>query len=356
MARGFGNPVVGGVGNLIRSWIQSVPFVSGSTGWRISKNGNAEFNNAIFRGTVTITSGNDLLVYSTAAPALNKLIVAIAGSAGNDGLGNSWLAGINLYDSAGVQIGVWSTAGFKLINDVGGGFVLVSPNNGTLRSPSFSFSGNVAGLSSVNADIHSNVNGIFPNQYEGMFIGSPKTTADTGGSTADILILGAAPPANNSASGLFQWANTATGVITLGQWDNNGFHIYRGDITAVQPGTSSPPIAESWHSPALNAGFANHGGTNAVVSYQKEGVNGGRVRLGGQFDCTANHAANTILFTLPAGYVPGFSQQFIVPNGLSGSAGQNSVIAVNTSGQVVIVPASTNGNSCILDGIVIELD
>lgn len=52
MTEGFSDPVVGGLGTLIRQYIQSQNYVPGSTGWRISQNGDAEFNNAIFRGVL----------------------------------------------------------------------------------------------------------------------------------------------------------------------------------------------------------------------------------------------------------------------------------------------------------------
>ncbi|EKN3982774.1 DUF1983 domain-containing protein, partial [Yersinia enterocolitica] len=38
----------------IGNYIQSENFVAGSVGWSINKNGNAEFNNATFRGNVTM--------------------------------------------------------------------------------------------------------------------------------------------------------------------------------------------------------------------------------------------------------------------------------------------------------------
>lgn len=42
----------------ISDTLQSTNFVSGSTGWRIRKNGNAEFNNGTFRGTLDGVDGN----------------------------------------------------------------------------------------------------------------------------------------------------------------------------------------------------------------------------------------------------------------------------------------------------------
>lgn len=51
-----GNPIAGGIGSLIRQWLQSVPFVHGSTGWRISRNGDVEFNSGVFRGNLSASS------------------------------------------------------------------------------------------------------------------------------------------------------------------------------------------------------------------------------------------------------------------------------------------------------------
>lgn len=50
----FNNDIAGGNGQLVRNWIQSVNYVAGSSGWRISKNGNAEFNNGTFRGSIEV--------------------------------------------------------------------------------------------------------------------------------------------------------------------------------------------------------------------------------------------------------------------------------------------------------------
>lgn len=50
----FNNDIAGGNGSLVRNWIQSQNYVAGSTGWRISKDGDAEFNNGTFRGSIEV--------------------------------------------------------------------------------------------------------------------------------------------------------------------------------------------------------------------------------------------------------------------------------------------------------------
>lgn len=48
---GFTDAIVGGASNLIRKAIRSPNFVAGLSGWSINKDGSAEFDNLIVRGT-----------------------------------------------------------------------------------------------------------------------------------------------------------------------------------------------------------------------------------------------------------------------------------------------------------------
>lgn len=50
----FRNPIVAGV-QLVREAIQSANFVAGVSGWRITRTGDAEFNNATLRGELLVT-------------------------------------------------------------------------------------------------------------------------------------------------------------------------------------------------------------------------------------------------------------------------------------------------------------
>lgn len=68
----FNNDIAGGNGSLVRNWIQSPNFVSGSSGWRIAKDGSCEFNNGTFRGS--ITSGN---------PAAAHIVINNVGGTGD---------------------------------------------------------------------------------------------------------------------------------------------------------------------------------------------------------------------------------------------------------------------------------
>lgn len=90
---GFSNEIVGGAAALIRAAIKSPNFQHLVQGWSINKDGSAEFNNLIVRGTF---EGNDFILNSAGfflyqgTPAAGNLIVAITSAAGTDQFGNAY--------------------------------------------------------------------------------------------------------------------------------------------------------------------------------------------------------------------------------------------------------------------------
>lgn len=102
---GWNDPVVGGVA-LRRAAIQSPNYVAGTTGWTINQDGSVEFNNGVFRGTVTAGTfqGTDFTINSAGAffysgtPAAGNLIASIAPAAGTDSFGNHYIQGMGSYD------------------------------------------------------------------------------------------------------------------------------------------------------------------------------------------------------------------------------------------------------------------
>lgn len=98
----FSNEVIGGNGVLIRNTLQSQNFVTGVSGWQITKSGNAEFNNGTFRGT--LTSGTN--------PGAHVII--------NDTDGTP----LKIYDSSNFLIGYIDKFGvFASRQDIGGGVI-----------------------------------------------------------------------------------------------------------------------------------------------------------------------------------------------------------------------------------------
>jgi hypothetical protein len=101
----FQNPITGGQGALIRPAIKSPNFVEGVSGWSIDRNGNAEFNDGTFRGTVTASTfeGTDFMINTDGAffyngtPGAGNLIASIAPSDGTDPYGNAYLEGLTTY-------------------------------------------------------------------------------------------------------------------------------------------------------------------------------------------------------------------------------------------------------------------
>lgn len=55
---GFQHDIAGGDGNLVITSVQSPDFVHGVSGWQISRNGNAEFNNVQARGQFFLAGAN----------------------------------------------------------------------------------------------------------------------------------------------------------------------------------------------------------------------------------------------------------------------------------------------------------
>lgn len=129
---GFNNSILGGVGALIRQYIQSPNYVAGTSGWTINRDGSAEFNAGTFRGNIT-TSG-DVLLYSP-APGAGTLKFAFSAAGGADAYGNTYPAGISFATVAAANLAgilswginelVGHTAGYIAgIRDVGGFFRL----------------------------------------------------------------------------------------------------------------------------------------------------------------------------------------------------------------------------------------
>lgn len=92
---GFPDAFAGNQGTILLAALKSLNFVTGVSGWRIQRNGNAEFNNVTIRGGV-IVSGS-ALYYSTSPGQFNKLIASISESGGIDQYGNVYLPTIVSY-------------------------------------------------------------------------------------------------------------------------------------------------------------------------------------------------------------------------------------------------------------------
>lgn len=76
MGDGFANAIIGGAEELIRSGMRSENYAAGSMGWRVGRNGDAEFNGGTFRGTVVIGSmGSQITITDVIPPELEAFYV-----------------------------------------------------------------------------------------------------------------------------------------------------------------------------------------------------------------------------------------------------------------------------------------
>lgn len=126
---GFSDPVAGGGGALVRPSIHSPGYTPGSSGWSINKDGSVEFNNGVFRGTVSGGSfvGTDYIQNSAGSffysgtPANGNLICSISAADGIDGFGNHYVAGVGVYNYGAPQLFAAMQSGQMLIGNIIGG-------------------------------------------------------------------------------------------------------------------------------------------------------------------------------------------------------------------------------------------
>lgn len=138
---GFANPVMAGK-FLVRQVMQSVNFVTGVSGWAISRNGSAQFNNVTIRGGIVI--GGTTLVYE-GTPAAGNLIASIASAPGTDPMGNpyqegftSYLPGVGYVQMIDGQVNFFNTSGgviMSLQQTDTGGLVITGGSGGYLAIP-----------------------------------------------------------------------------------------------------------------------------------------------------------------------------------------------------------------------------
>lgn len=74
----FSNPIVGGNDTLIRDKIQSEGYVTATTGWRIDRDGDAEFNDVDVRGDIIVDDGQHSIEIGTPG-SLAQILFGVSG-------------------------------------------------------------------------------------------------------------------------------------------------------------------------------------------------------------------------------------------------------------------------------------
>jgi hypothetical protein len=115
-----------------------------------------------------------------------------------------------------------------------------------------------------------------------------------------------------------------------------------GDAWMLGGGLASPPApVDQWHAPVLAAGMTNYGGSYAPAGYRKVGD---LVCLRGLVTIQSPATTNYAMFTLPAGYLPGYVLVFTVS--LSGALAR---IDVDIDGRVIYNSGGTLGAGSYLN-------
>lgn len=344
MNGGFSNPITGLNGVLIRKQIQSQNFQQGVSGWIIRQDGTAEFNGATFRGTVIIQSNQAILFYS-GIPAHGNLVGSISPIAGTDAFTNNYPKGYFWTDgTVGAIITSFNT--------------FLGIDGATLELLSGSPNENLA---------YQVYTQLVPSGAEQIIVGTIRGPSVTVMKDSVAISFLSSSDAGISFPGAFaefvytQVIGTVSSNFTMADYDFGGFTIEAGTVRATKPGTgtdrTNPALGEAWNNAALGANFAPLGGVFGTPRYQKEGINGGRVRLSGAVTLLAAQAQGTAMFNMPVGYRPLTEKRFITANSLNGGAGsQTESVNVATNGNVSIGHSGVNGNYVFLDDITFELD
>lgn len=199
---GWDDPVVGGTILRVPA-IQSPGFQSGVQGWIIRADGSAEFNSAIFRGHVVISSSSDSLLVYNGTPANGNLIASIAAVGGTDSFGNHYVQGVAGYNTPGTFTiaGSLTNQSTRYINIQSSDtfqFIDFSPDQATFNPGQISAT-TASGLIAIQAT---------------------QLIADTG-NTPQITLAPANPA--NSANGTINLSADVVGILTGGAGGQQDF-------------------------------------------------------------------------------------------------------------------------------------
>lgn len=321
--------------------IQSPNYQPDTAGWIINVDGSAQFNNVTVLGTVVITNQHAILFYSGAMPSAGTLVASFSPVAGTDSFGNSY--------PAGMRVGATPSGGQVVVGFTGGsGFIYFPASVSNVQTPA-----NItqfvrgAGLAAQNFIAISSP--IDATQKDAVFEAFYQSSQD-GTQLAQI------GRAYEDPSGVFHFLET---------YDYTGTTIKAGRLTGTQPGTGTSPanvaVSETWHSatPLLSASWTTTG-ASSPLRYRYEGIgSAGIVRLDGFILTTGAGpwAANSTIFTLPAGYVPAFNKHFVNRSDIALAAGQDTVNILSSNGAVRNGQAFTAaGQQLFFDNMAFPLD
>jgi len=261
---GFPDGFAGNQGAMLINELKSQNYTPGVSGWAIFRNGNVEFNNGTFRGTVTGGSfvGNDFIIDPTGmffyagAPALGNLLISITPPGTViDPKGNVVLPdGIAIYGANNQRL-----------------FMGLNGSTGVLEF----LSGSASELQPF--EITSSLGGSGPSQFIEGSIDGPQINLAGHTDWVGIELNSANAGGTSFANGVIAYIDDAQIVTALVTWDNTGFNIHSGAFIPVD-GNSYTPGLLSMINPAnvpINT-VASHSfgpvmGVTAGVTYRISG-------------------------------------------------------------------------------------
>lgn len=259
--------------------------------------------------TITGSSTQDVVsLWYAGTPGAGTLRLSIAAGAGADPFGNNYPAGLALWDSAAVLVGNWNTAGLTLWNDNTGvqqGFIAIESQTGPNNISPVIFLNSGAGVAAGTgqAQIQIGSSGPAPD-IEVLFLKGPAATTDPDLSSAYVTLQSGSSALADLGQGQLVFNDSPGGLQLCLNWGFFGAQM-TGTVTAVQPGTTHPFVAESWHAVTggigWTGGWGDFGGSHQTVRYKIDANK--RTWLDG--DAKPGTWANgTVIMTLPVGYRP----------------------------------------------------
>jgi hypothetical protein len=276
-----------------------------------------------------------ILVYNSAG----QLFASMAAASGNDGLGNSY--------PAGVKVGVQGSAGAVLSTGADG-----------LTGIEY-FPGIVANILN-DAKIQLNVVGAGTGQHSFLTIASAEDATQQ-----DIFAMNvsasSADGTNNAQITLnYQGSDSVVHRYLLASLA--GVAILAGSVTAVDPSTgtsrANPAAAETWHTATVTNANWTASGAAQPLRYRREGIGAGTVRLSGELLTTGvgPWVANSTLVSLGSNYAPTVGTPFVTRSDIAVAAGQATVNVLSTGSVQNGQAFTAAGQRLFFDGVTFPID
>lgn len=303
---GFTHSIAGGQGNLVITQFQSPNYVQGVSGWQVTIEGNAEFNNVKVRGEFY---GDDFFLndsgayFYSAAPGVGDLVASIAAAAGQDPFGAPVGQGFNLYGPDGSVIGLLIKGTQPVLAMRPAGVTQM-----TLQPLVFSAASN-AGL---------------PNELQWLIMSSGKSAAH-----ADAAVQMQGQSADGTVAPFVGIEFGGTGVAVF---------------TPAALQMNVPVVADTWHNITLDAGW-----TAGAAAPQYRRLPDGNVQVRGQATHSGVTAATNINGSnpVPAAYWPGVTRIYRPPDAGDAAA----TVDITAAGVFVARASGFTATAVAMDGM-----